>query len=299
MSMNKPATIIRYSQSYPMDLKNMIPSGFNEPDNINEVPTDFNNPSIPPEDLGKTDLWQQYLRQLKDIPFSLWWQNAGKSLVVRRDGQPSPEGWIIELAYPQQLETAREFSISGDGTAPAVEFNGTAPVKLVLTDVAATSLKNPRDFSLEGAITSQVATFDATGNIVFNTSYNEIIPDANLPNWIEINFTDIFNQLSVGVARRTVVETTAAGITLTLDSKDKYIRLSSSGTVTVPAGIFEKDNIVYIRAAAGLVTITPGIGVTINPPYGQDLVLPGTGATVALICLTPTSFDLVGTTRYV
>lgn len=299
MATNKAGTVISYSQNYPRSLQSMIPPGFNEPDSIVEVPVNYGTSSIPSEDTGKSDLWQQYLRQLKDIPFSKWWQNAGKSLIVRRDGQPSPEGWIIELAFPPQLETAREFLISGDGTANPVEFNGTAGVDLVLSDVAATSLKNPRDFSIEGAIVSEAVTFDATGNIVFNTSYGEVIPDNKLPDWISINFTLINNFLINDVAGRTVVESSPPDITLTLSSKDTYIRVTDTGTVTVPAGVFEKDNIVYIRAANGPVTIEPDIGVTINPPYGQDLVLPGDGATVALICITPNMFDLVGTTRYV
>lgn len=184
--------VIKYDQTYPKDLKAMTPSAFNEPDNINPVPE---NPgtdgAYDPAARTRTDLWPQHLINLKDVDGANWWEHAGMSLLVRRNGSPSQEGYNIEYGFPDRLEAARNFSVSGDGISEPQPFDGTADVVMPLTDVAATTLKNPREFSLTGDIVANEVTFDATGNVILVTRYENVIPDDKLPNWIAAGFNDL------------------------------------------------------------------------------------------------------------
>lgn len=305
MSTDKPTKIVSFSQTYPPELAAMIPPQFNAPDNILPVDSSYDTGyAFDPDDINKKDLWQQRLIQLKDIPVERWWQSSGKMLMIPRLGQPTEGGYNIDFGYPDQLETPRSFSISGDGTAEAVLFDGTADVNLVLTDVTADGLKTARDFSIAGDIVATAVSFDGSANVVLQTSYNDVVPDQFLPEWIADSFTavntritNIENSIS-GFANKTVVISSAGSFTLNAGHKDRYIRLPS-GTVSVPPGVFVKDDVVYIRSTSGAVTIASGVGVTVNRPYGQDNVLPGAGATVALVCIASNQFDLIGTTRYV
>lgn len=302
MSTDRPTNIVSFSQTYPPELAAMIPPQFNAPDSISTVPLpDNNSHAFDPADINKKDLWPQRLINLKDIPVELWWASAGKSLIINRAGEPSAGDYNIQFAYPDRLETSRDFSISGDGTADPVSFDGQGDVDLVLRDVKATSLE-ARDFSLSGDIVATAVSFDGTANVVLQTTYNAVIPDEFLPAWISNSFTALsqrIDNLQLVMAIRTDVISSGAGFTLNAGHKDKYIRIVNSGVVTVPPGQFVKNDVVYIRAAAGPVTISPGAGVTINAPFGQNHTLPGTGATVAIICVATGVFDLIGSTQYV
>lgn len=97
------------------------------------------------------------------------------------------------------------------------------------------------------------------------------------------------------------IEVTGATGPYTLSRQDvgKYLRMTNVGTVIVPANMFNKNEVVYIRAGNGAVTVSASPGMTINLPIGQNNVLHGTGATVALVFISPTQADLIGSTRYV
>lgn len=193
MSTDRPARIVSFNQSYPTDLLAMKPPTFDAPDDIQEVPMPDNTSAAAS---GGKDLWNQSLLHLHDVPAEFWWANAGKFLKVNTSGQPDSKGYVVEFGLPGQLETPRDFSITGDGTAAAIAFDGTANVELELTDISATRLKTARDFSIAGAVVAVAVQFDATGNVVLQTSYNDVIPDDKLPSWITDNFTTIINRLN-------------------------------------------------------------------------------------------------------
>lgn len=300
--------VINYDQSYPEDLLAMMPAGFNEPDSIEEVPVEFGTEgAFDPDDINKKDLWQQWLIQLKDIP-KPWFENAGKALVVRRDGKPSAEGYTIEFAYLEKLETARDFTISGDGTAAAVQFDGQANVDLVLSDVSATRLKNARDFAISGAVTAAAVSFDATGNITLATSYNEVVPDDKLPSWIAQNFNNIdtaianINTTLGTLATEVQVQVAGAGHVLNAGNINNYVRVPGSGNVVVPNGLCQVNDVIYIHqygGAASSVAVVGGAGVSIQAPYGQNTTLRGAGATVALVCVGSNAYELIGQTNFI
>lgn len=77
----------------------------------------------------------------------------------------------------------------------------------------------------------------------------------------------------------------------------RYIGVSGSGSIVVQGGVFQKDDIVYLRADTGPVSVV-GSGCTINLPYGQNNVMGGAGATTALVFRSPTSADLIGATQW-
>jgi len=291
--------VIHFDPTYPQDLSAMAPSGLDEPDSIEEVPV---NPgtagAFDPAGINKVDLWQKKLIQLVDIPVELWWQSAGKSLVVRREGKPSPEGYTVEFQFPTQLELAQPVSISGDGEADPIDFNGTAPIILVLKNVKATSLLNARDFSIAGDIIASAVSFDATGSVVLQTSYNNVVPDDKLPSWISNsftvlsgdinnlsttvsnNYTTLNNAISSEASRASNAENAlnaalASEITRSTNA-DADLQTQISSIVAVPAGripvkvigashVCTSDDLgkilFYDGTAAGVLTIPYGLGI--------------------------------------
>ena len=97
----------------------------------------------------------------------------------------------------------------------------------------------------------------------------------------------------------TVVITVGAGTTLSSRSayNRRYIGVSGSGAIVVPGGVFQKDDVVYLRADSGSITVV-GSGCSINLPYGQNNVLAGSGSTVALVFRSGTVADLIGQTQF-
>ena len=98
----------------------------------------------------------------------------------------------------------------------------------------------------------------------------------------------------------TVVIAVGAGTTLSSRSayNRRYIGVSGSGGIVVPGGVFQKDDVVYLRADSGQVSVI-GSGCAINLPYGQNNVLAGAGSTVALVFRSGNVADLIGQTQYV
>lgn len=93
--------------------------------------------------------------------------------------------------------------------------------------------------------------------------------------------------------------------TLSLTDMEKYLRCTdgSASNLTVPPNTdvaIPVDATVHHRTAgAGKVTVVAGIGVTVNPPFGQTLVTPGAGATISLKQVATDVWDLMGLTEAV
>jgi len=100
-------------------------------------------------------------------------------------------------------------------------------------------------------------------------------------------------------ALNTVVITVGAGTTLNNRNayNRKYIGVSGGGAIAVQGGIFQKDDVIYLRADSGQISVV-GSGCTINVPYGQNNVMPGAGSTTALVFRSSTVADLIGQTQY-
>lgn len=91
--------------------------------------------------------------------------------------------------------------------------------------------------------------------------------------------------------------------TLLITDANQYLRCTGavdSALIVPPAASvpFPPNTVVHHRTAgAGRVTLTAGAGVTLIPPYGQTLVTPGAGATVAMKKVDTNVWDVMGHTE--
>lgn len=155
------------------ELKNLEPAAYGTSD-IPDTPVPF-DPGIPerqfvPGDWGKWDTWQQMLLQLKDVPFPALPADIGKSIVLRPTFDES-SGYSVSWEIPANSETAdrltnpRSFSITGDGTASPVAFDGTANVVLNITNAQAAKWTNPRTVTFTGAGVTGSFALDGSANV--------------------------------------------------------------------------------------------------------------------------------------
>lgn len=151
------------------DMLNLKPAAFGTSDiPPDPVPPNFGLPD--PND-PKAYVWQQWLIDLKDVRLPVLETDIGKSLVFR-PSQNSDESTLYTTAWEipansataDRLTNPRNFSISGDGAASAVSFDGTNDVELVLDNLQAAKWKNARTISFVGT--------DATGSVSLDGSAN-------------------------------------------------------------------------------------------------------------------------------
>lgn len=97
------------------------------------------------------------------------------------------------------------------------------------------------------------------------------------------------------------ITVTPATAPYTLSKQDigHYLRFDNSGVVIVPPNMFTKNDVIYLRATNGPITVSSAPGMTINLPTGQNNVMHGTGSTTALVVVSAVEADLIGATRYV
>ena len=109
---------------------------------------------------------------------TLIWNNSTSRMEFNTDlYAPNFIGDVDGNAFSaSQLETSRDFSISGDGTAPAVSFDGTADVDLVLT------LENTTVTPGSYGSQTQVGTFtvDSKGRLTAASNVNIDFGNANV-----------------------------------------------------------------------------------------------------------------------
>lgn len=282
--------VIKYDQTYPKDLKAMTPSAFNEPDNINEVPVDpGTDGAYDPAARTRTDLWPQQLINLKDVDGANWWEHAGMSLLVRRNGSPSQEGYNVEYGFPDRLNTIRYWNITGDITAAPEPFDGTQDVTLVA--------EFPNWLS-EGRL-DQIDTEIQNLWISEGTQNTRITDLEEQVVVIGGQIVSIQNTLTT-VATKTNILNQNGNYTLTAADINNYVRIATNGYVVVPPGVFQVSDVVYVRQAGGSqsgVYVAAGVGVTVVPPFAQNLTLKGPGSTVALVCVGTNYFELIGQTN--
>lgn len=89
----------------------------------------------------------------------------------------------------------------------------------------------------------------------------------------------------------------SAGSTLNASHKNKILVVNGSGSIVIPGGVFAKDDFFFIHAGAGPVTLV-GSGVQLVLPYGQNNVLPGSGAAVSLTFTASNQALVWGATQY-
>lgn len=126
-----------------------------------EMPFDPGTPVDDPETREHRSLWSRKFINLFDVPMpeiTDW----GKCvmLVNTPDGKTN-----IKYDFPTQLSTSRNFSITGDGEAPEVAFNGTQNVVLQLTNLVAAKWKDPITMTFEGPDATGSVAFDGSGNV--------------------------------------------------------------------------------------------------------------------------------------
>lgn len=122
------------------------------------------------------------------------------------------------------------------------------------------------------------------------------------------DYVDPFVATSIATAAdanryKPVVTNTTTALTLALTHANKYLRMDNAAAtaLTVPpqaSVVWLADTEIEVRnAGAGKVTLTPGAGVTLNPPFGKTLVMQGLGATVKLKRVASNEWDVTGDTE--
>ena len=204
---------------------------------------------------------------------------SGQTLVV--DNGASISGNVISgnlsgvAAEATVLETARNFTISGDGTAPAVSFDGSANVDLVLTlansGVTAGSFGNASTVSSftvnsKGLVTSAgESTIDITSSQVsdFNSAVSSYIIGGD-------GLTEISGNISIGQGTGIIVN--ADDVELNVDYV--YSQFSVTNTTTPGDSDLLSNSQLQYNNTTGVFTYT---GPLISDVYAT--LFPGGGVT--------------------
>lgn len=194
-------------------LINLKPAGFGTMD-IPEGAPPF-DPGTPEDDFETRQhraLWQRRFLFLFDVPLPAI-DDWGKSVMLVDSPSEDP---VIKYGYPNQIATPRNFSITGDGTAPAVAFDGTADVVLTLTNLVAEKWKTPRTLNFIGT--------DATGGVIFDGS-------ADVDCTLDVKLADAASKLETA---RTInfIGTDATG----------SVAFDGSANVNVTLNVLNSDN---------------------------------------------------------
>lgn len=161
MNMKTTVTITKFPETFG-DLQNMKPAGYGTtqvPEG--EMPFEDGVPMQDPATQKDRDLWQRKFLMLHDVPMptvSDW----GKAIMLVVD--PSGQ-YNVKFDFPGQLANPRNFSITGDGTAPAVAFNGLNDVVLNLTNLVAEKWKTARTITFAGTGVTGSFTLDGSANV--------------------------------------------------------------------------------------------------------------------------------------
>lgn len=147
------------------------------------------------------------------------------------------------------LATARDFTISGDGTAPAVSFDGTADVDLVLT-LANTGV-TAATYGSANAI--PILTVDAKGRL---TSASEVVVATGLTVAADSGTDQTIDLLTetLTIAGGTNVNTSAANDTITVGLNSSISLNSINATGIITASEFYGDLTGNVYAASGIST---------------------------------------------
>lgn len=126
--------VTKLDQNWPRDLMALKSPEWKTVDIPDTQPAfDPGLPNIPFDIKRKQDIWEQLILQLKDVPWPDFDNDVGKSLIFNPFIDSEGDYKTFQYGLPQKLGIARNFSISGDGIADPVPFDGSADVDLVIT----------------------------------------------------------------------------------------------------------------------------------------------------------------------
>jgi hypothetical protein len=165
--------------------------------------------------------------------------NEANTVVARDSGGNFSAGTITAnltgtAANATVLQTARSFSTSGDATAPAVSFNGSGNVDLVLTlaNTAVTSGVYGSSTQIPQFTVDSKGRITAASNISISTSFN-IAADTGTTDTVAggetLTFSGTANQINTVVSNNT--------ITVSLNSNVSGLTSISAGTGTFTGNV--------------------------------------------------------------
>lgn len=260
MATDKNGIITKLDQNWPKDLKNL-----KSPDwgtvSISSDPVPF-DPGAPhqtwaPSDFRKSDNWQQFLTQLRDIPFPVMDTDIGKCLIFQPGPAQDEEGndnyYAAIWGFPSRLGSSVNFSITGDGVAPAVAFDGSNNVELVLTVNQAAHADNADNAILaQVALQANEANHAAAADVATNAGHADTATNAtNAVNATNAtNATNAQHAVSADSATNATNATNAqhantadsattvsGGITVNLNGDVEGTGSLSGGTINITATI--------------------------------------------------------------